>query len=90
MNYDIFDEQYYLSQYPWVKPAIDAGVIKSGLEHFQKYGQAAGLTKISRYFDESTYLADNPEIVPFVRTLNPNAPFATQGKSISIRLDTST
>ncbi|MEG4294046.1 calcium-binding protein [Microcoleus sp. C2C3] len=77
MNYDIFDEQYYLSQYPWVKPAIDAGSIKSGLEHFQKYGQAAGLTKISRYFDESTYLADNPEIAPFVRTLNPNAPFAT-------------
>ena len=76
-NYAIFDEQYYLSQYPWVKPAIDAGVIKSGLEHFQKYGQAAGLTKVSRYFDESTYLADNPEIVPFVRTLNPNAPFAT-------------
>jgi len=77
MNYDIFDEQYYLSQYPWVKPAIDAGVIKSGLEHFQKYGQAAGLTKVSRYFDESTYLADNPEIAPFVSTVNPNAPFAT-------------
>ncbi|WP_445246335.1 calcium-binding protein [Microcoleus sp. OTE_8_concoct_300] len=76
-NYAIFDEQYYLSQYPWVKPAIDAGSIKSGLEHFQKYGQAAGLTKISRYFDESTYLADNPEIAPFVRTVNPNAPFAT-------------
>ncbi|MEG4534312.1 calcium-binding protein [Microcoleus sp. D2_18a_D3] len=77
MNYDIFDEQYYLSQYPWVKPAIDAGVIKSGLEHFQKFGQAAGLTKVSRYFDESTYLATKPDIVSLVRTVNPNAPFAT-------------
>ncbi|WP_445246334.1 calcium-binding protein [Microcoleus sp. OTE_8_concoct_300] len=78
MNYDIFDEQYYLSQYPWVKPAIDAGSIKSGLEHFQKYGQAAGLTKVSRYFDEATYLAGNPDIAALVRTpSNPNAPFAT-------------
>jgi hypothetical protein len=77
MNYAIFDEQYYLSQYPWVKPAIDAGIIKSGLEHFEKYGQAAGLTKVSRYFDEATYLAGNPDLQPFVKTVNPNAPFAT-------------
>jgi hypothetical protein len=88
MNYDIFDEQYYLSQYPWLKPAIDAGIIKSGREHFEKFGQAAGLTKISRYFDEYTYILNNPDIAPFVRTIdpklapflrtvNPNAPFAT-------------
>jgi len=77
-NYDIFDEPYYLAQYPWVKPAIDAGIIKSGREHFEKFGQAAGLTKISRYFDEATYLAGNPDITPFVRTPNnPNVPFAT-------------
>jgi hypothetical protein len=50
MNYDIFDEQYYLASYPWLKPAIDAGIIKSGREHFEKFGQAAGITKISRYF----------------------------------------
>ncbi|MEG5067353.1 calcium-binding protein [Microcoleus sp. B3-A4] len=77
MNYDIFDEQYYLSQYPWLKPAIDAGIIKSGREHFEKFGQSAGLTKISRYFDEETYLEGNPDLAPFVRTVNPNAPFAT-------------
>ena len=77
-NYAIFDEQYYLSQYPWLKPAIDAGIIKSGREHFEKFGQAAGLTKISRYFDEDTYLEGNPDLKPFVRTPNnPNAPFAT-------------
>ncbi len=76
-NYAIFDEKYYLSQYPWIQPAIDAGVIKSGLEHFQKFGEAGGLTKVSRYFDEATYLAANPDIAPFVRTVNPNAPFAT-------------
>ena len=77
-NYDIFDEQYYLSQYPWLKPAIDAGIIKSGREHFEKFGQAAGLTRVSRYFDEATYLAGNPDIAPFVRTpSNPNGTFTT-------------
>jgi hypothetical protein len=77
-NYDIFDEQYYLSQYSWLKPAIDAGIIKSGREHFEKFGQAAGLTRVSRYFDEATYLAGNPDIAPFVRTpSNPNGTFAT-------------
>ena len=77
-NYDIFDEQYYLAQYPWVKPAIDAGIIKSGREHFEKFGQSRGLTKVSRYFDEETYLAQNPDIAPLVRTPNnQNSPFAS-------------
>ena len=76
-NYAIFDEQFYLASYPWVKPAIDAGVIKSGREHFEKFGREGGLTKVSRYFDENAYLAGNPDLAPFVRTVNPNAPFAT-------------
>jgi hypothetical protein len=29
-NYAIFDEQFYLASYPWIKPAIDAGVINPG------------------------------------------------------------
>ena len=77
-NYTIFDEDYYIAQYPWVQSAIDAGVIQSGREHFERFGQAAGLTQVSRYFDEATYLAGNPDIAAFVRTPNnPNAPFAT-------------
>ncbi|MEG4348707.1 calcium-binding protein [Microcoleus sp. LAD1_D5] len=77
-NYEIFDESYYLSQYPWVKPAIDAGIIKSGREHFEKFGQAGGLTKVSRYFDEETYLSQNQDIAPLLRTPNnANAPFAS-------------
>ncbi|MFS8117168.1 MAG: calcium-binding protein, partial [Microcoleus sp.] len=76
-NYAIFDEKYYLSQYPWIQPAIDAGVIKSGREHFEKFGREGGLTKVSRYFDENAYLAGNTDLAPFVRTVNPNAPFAT-------------
>ncbi|WP_333210083.1 hypothetical protein [Microcoleus sp. S36b_A4] len=77
-NYAIFDEPYYRAQYPWVKAGIDAGIIKSGREHFEKFGQAGGLTKVSRYFDEETYLEGNPDLKPFVRTPNnPNAPFAS-------------
>ena len=77
-NYDIFDEKYYLFKYPWVKPALDAGIVKSGKEHFEKFGQAGGLTAVSRYFDEQTYLAQNPDIAPLVRsTNNPNAPFTS-------------
>jgi hypothetical protein len=76
-NYAIFDEQFYLASYPWIKPAIDAGVIKSGREHFEKFGQAGGLTKVSRYFDENAYLTVNTDLRPFVRTVNPNGPFAT-------------
>jgi len=53
-SYAIFDEKYYLAQYPCVKPAIDAGVIKSGKDHFEIFGQAADLTQVSRYFDEAT------------------------------------
>ncbi|MEP6490378.1 calcium-binding protein [Microcoleus vaginatus GB2-A3] len=76
-NYAIFDEQFYLASYPWIKPAIDAGVISSGREHFEKFGREGGLTNVSRYFDENAYLAGNPDLAPFVRTVNPNAPFAT-------------
>jgi len=77
-NYTIFDEDYYLAQYPWVQSAIDAGIITSGRDHFETFGQAAGLTQVSRYFDEATYLAGNPDIAALVRTPNnPNAPFAT-------------
>jgi hypothetical protein len=77
-NYTIFDEDYYIAQYPWVQPAIDAGIVTSGRDHFETFGQAAGLTQVSRYFDEATYLAGNPDIAALVRTPNnPNAPFAT-------------
>lgn len=76
-NYDIFDEQYYLSQYQFVKDAVDRGIIRSGREHFERFGQEAGLTRVSRYFDEETYLALNPDIAPFVRSANPNGFFAS-------------
>ena len=77
-NYDIFDEQYYLSQYPALRTAIEQGIIKSGRDHFERFGQATGLTRVSRYFDESTYLEQYPDLAALIRTPNnPNAPFAS-------------
>ena len=83
-NYAIFDEKYYLSQYSFIQPAIDAGVIKSGREHFEKFGQADGLTRVSRYFDEGDYLfGGNGDIIPFLREfylrreILVNAPFVS-------------
>lgn len=78
MNFDIFDEQYYLSQYPWLKPAVDQGIIKSGKEHFEKFGREAGLTQVSRYFDETIYWTQNLDIATFIRRSDrPDAPFAS-------------
>lgn len=78
MNYEIFDEAYYLAKYPWVLPGITQGAVKSGLDHFQRFGRAAGLTNVSRYFDEETYQSLNPDLVPLIRSAsNPNAPFAS-------------
>jgi len=78
-NYAIFDEKYYLAQYPSVQPMIDAGIFKSAREHLEKFGQGGGVTKVSRYFDEQTYLRNNPDIPPFIRAPNnnSNAPFAS-------------
>jgi hypothetical protein len=39
-----FDENFYVSKNPDVKAAIDAGTIKSGLQHFTEKGVAEGRT----------------------------------------------
>ncbi|WP_445174814.1 hypothetical protein [Microcoleus sp.] len=65
-NYDIFDENYYLSQYPFVQQGIDRGIISFGKEHFEKFGQKLGFTEVSRYYDENNYLANNPAVAAAV------------------------
>ncbi|MEG4630646.1 hypothetical protein QUB56_13675 [Microcoleus sp. AR_TQ3_B6] len=65
-NYDIFDENYYLSKYPFVQEGIDRGIISSGKEHFEKFGQKLGFTEVSRYYDENYYLANNPAVAAAV------------------------
>ncbi|ERT08943.1 putative hemolysin-type calcium-binding region protein [Lyngbya aestuarii BL J] len=66
MNFDIFDEDYYLKKYPYLQPAIEQGIIQSGLDHFQRFGLQQGLTGVSRYYDEAYYLAKNPDVAAAV------------------------
>lgn len=68
MNYDIFDEEYYLQKYPFVPSGIEQGIVSSGFDHFQRFGQASGFTEVSRYFDESYYLANHPEVANAVNS----------------------
>lgn len=66
MSFNIFDEKLYLEKNPDVKAAIDAKAIKSGLEHFQKYGLTEGRGGVSNYFDEKLYLEKNPDVASAV------------------------
>lgn len=68
MSFDIFDESFYLSNYPDVKAAVDAGGFTSGLEHFQKHGLAEGRVLVSPFYDEEFYLKTNPDIAAAVES----------------------
>ena len=67
MSFNIFDENYYLNNNPDVKAAVQARTVKSGLEHFQKYGLAEGRVAVSPYFDEGLYLRKNPDVAAAVK-----------------------
>lgn len=67
MNFEIFNENYYLAKYPDIKAAKDAGLIPSGLAHFQQFGRREGRTLISPYYDEAFYRANNSDVDNAVR-----------------------
>lgn len=46
-----FDEDFYLQENPDVAAAVTAGVINSGLEHYQLFGQFEG--RVGRFFGTS-------------------------------------
>lgn len=68
MSFAIFDESFYLSNYPDVKAAVDAGGFTSGLEHFQKHGLAEGRVLVSPLYDEESYLQTNSDVAAAVST----------------------
>ncbi|MFC7332785.1 M10 family metallopeptidase [Rhodocista pekingensis] len=51
-----FDEAFYLARWADVRAAIEAGQVKSGLEHYLAFGQAEGRDP-TPLFDEQAYLA---------------------------------
>lgn len=68
MSFAIFNEDYYLTNYPDVKTAVQAGVFSSGLAHFQSVGITEGRTLISPSFDEATYLAKYGDVAAAVKS----------------------
>jgi GT2 family glycosyltransferase/glycosyltransferase involved in cell wall biosynthesis len=67
---DDFDEAGYLSLYPDVAEAVQAGLFSSGYEHWSQFGEAEGrLCRLNRSrawipadFDEDGYLARYPDV----------------------------
>jgi hypothetical protein len=62
---DAFDEQAYLTLHPDIRAAIADGTVRSGLDHFLRYGHREGRTIVVRALDawpEETYLSINPDV----------------------------
>ena len=62
----LFDEHYYLKEYPNVAAAVADGEFATGYDHYIKYGQYEGFSP-SPYWDESWYLQENPDVAAAVR-----------------------
>jgi hypothetical protein len=69
----LFDERFYLVANPDVRDAVLAGLVTSGFQHFEVAGRAEGRSllplnlrigslDIAFLFDETYYLANNPDI----------------------------
>jgi hypothetical protein len=61
----LFDEHYYLMEYPNVAAAVKAGEFATGYDHYIEYGQYEGYSP-SPYWDESFYLQENPDVAAAV------------------------
>lgn len=66
MSFAVFSEEFYLSHYPDIRSAVNAGVFRSGLEHFQQFGLSEGRTLVSPFYDEQFYSNQNPDIADAV------------------------
>lgn len=57
----LFDESFYLAQYPQVAAAVANKTFRNGFEHFALFGQYEGLNPSAK-FDNQLYLALNPDV----------------------------
>lgn len=63
----MFDEAYYLREYPAVAAAVQGGAFATGYDHYVEYGQHEGYSP-SPFWDESWYLEENPDVAAAVRS----------------------
>ena len=65
-----FDEDEYLSLFPDVRAAVADGTVRSGLDHFARFGRGearrVSVRPVTDWPDE-TYLASNPDVLEAVR-----------------------
>jgi len=62
----LFDEAYYLREYPNVAAAVSDGQFATGYDQYLQYGQYEGFSP-SPYWDESWYLQENTDVAAAVR-----------------------
>jgi hypothetical protein len=62
----LFDEHYYLTEYPNVAAAVAKGEFATGYDHYIEYGQYEGYSP-SPYWDEAWYLQENPDVAAAVK-----------------------
>jgi hypothetical protein len=70
MSFVIFDEAFYLNSNPDVKQAVQAGIIKSGRDHFIQYGLKEKRVNVSPFYNEEFYLQTNPAVAQAVKDGN--------------------
>ncbi|OKH35249.1 hypothetical protein NIES2119_20995 [[Phormidium ambiguum] IAM M-71] len=70
MNFSVFNESFYLAHNPDVQAAVNARILSSGLEHFQKFGLAEGRVSVSPFYDEQFYLRKNSDVATAVASGN--------------------
>jgi hypothetical protein len=69
MSYTVarFDEEWYLSQYPEVRAAIQSGLLKSGLEHYRQHGVWEKRLPAKPVVNEAWYLRVYPDVAQAIR-----------------------
>ena len=63
----LFDEEFYLTQNPGVREAVEAGILSSGFEHFINFGQFEGRGP-SPLFETDFYLQTNTDVAALVQS----------------------
>src|SRR6266446_4201030 len=62
-----FDEEWYLSQYPDVRAAIQSGLLKSAFEHYRRRGILEKRLPSKPVVNEAWYLEAYPDVAQAVR-----------------------
>src|SRR5690348_14602933 len=61
------DEEWYLSRYPDVREAIEAGLVSSAASHYRSHGRREGRIPTKPEVDEAWYLLRYPDVCHAIR-----------------------